>query len=152
MDSPDLIIDSVLVLLFVGCLFCYGYALPSMGFYMCYKSKCKDTTFFSNGNAFWQKKFLRKKFRFRLVISKKCRTFALAIERVTVVAITMVHSSSGLGRRPLTPKTRVRLPDALPLSSLAGFLQTKSCFFLFPHHIILSSPQAPSSPPYQSLS
>lgn len=34
-----------------------------------------------------------------------------------------VHSSSGLGRRPLTAETRVRTPDALQeaRSSFAGF-------------------------------
>lgn len=34
-----------------------------------------------------------------------------------------VHSSSGLGRRPLTAETRVRTPDALQKarSSFAGF-------------------------------
>lgn len=29
----------------------------------------------------------------------------------------MVHSSSGLGRRPLTPETRVRVPDALQITN-----------------------------------
>ena len=35
--------------------------------------------------------------------------FVLPLQHIT----EMVHSSSGLGRWPLTPETRVRLPDAL---------------------------------------
>lgn len=41
----------------------------------------------------------------------------------------MVHSSSGLGRRPLTPETRVRLPDALLKSNASSHSMER--FFIF---------------------
>ncbi len=44
----------------------------------------------------------------------------------------MVHSSSGLGRRPLTPETRVRLPDALLITLVS---EGDFCFY----HLMFTS-------------
>ena len=49
-----------------------------------------------------------------LVDFEKSINFAVVkIVHFALCIVKMVHSSSGLGRRPLTPETRVRVPDAL---------------------------------------